>query len=183
MVLIICRSRIQLIVFFILIIRPSIKMIHLIILLKNDSYTCKNYYNIFDSLCDSNGYQNLESIYQHKGSWYSFFNTIIDMTLIYTLIAYFIITYMYSREARRRLKTILDVWNHLLIYWMQKLFGSLNYRGIKNQYTFLSLLTFIWVGHMVNFGPVVSNHGSLRAVPAPVARGCHGPQDHRYMPI
>ena len=43
-------------------------MIHLIILLKNDSYTCKNYYNIFDSLCDSNGYQNLESIYQHKGS-------------------------------------------------------------------------------------------------------------------
>ena len=32
------------------------------------------------------------------------------------------------------------------------------------------------------FGPVVSNHGSLRDMPAPVARNCHGPPDHRYMP-
>ena len=39
------------------------------------------------------------------------------------------------------------------------------------------------VEQAILLGPVVSNHGSLRAVPAPVARGWNGPQDHRYMPI
>ena len=30
-------------------------------------------------------------------------------------------------------------------------------------------------------GPVVSNHGNLRAVPAPVARGWSGLLDHHYI--
>ena len=36
--------------------------------------------------------------------------------------------------------------------------------------------------HTTMHGPVVSNHGNLRAMPAPVARGWSVPLDHRYMP-
>ena len=35
----------------------------------------------------------------------------------------------------------------------------------------------------IGLAPLVSNHGSLRAVPAPVARGWNGLQEHRYMPV
>ena len=31
-------------------------------------------------------------------------------------------------------------------------------------------------------GPAPSKHGNLGPVPAPVARGCHGPLKHSYLP-